>query len=111
MQMIVHKHSLESLHKKVPKRILPTHLGGEAGDILHIARKHGISHHKIITYFLCIKLCEFSERWKEHLIKNQAEFERNLKCGVDEKKIPKTSSKKSDDQFGVKGAFRKLDLD
>ena len=45
------------------------------------------------------------------MIKNQAEFERNLKCGVDEKKIPKTSSKKSDDQFGVKGAFRKLDLD
>ena len=38
--MIVHKQNLESLHKKVPKRILPTHLGGDAGDILDIAREY-----------------------------------------------------------------------
>ena len=37
--MHVHKHNLESLHKKVPKRILPKHLGGEAGDIEDIASK------------------------------------------------------------------------
>ena len=43
--MIVHKQNLESLHKKVPKRILPTHLGGDAGDILDIAREYHLLIH------------------------------------------------------------------
>ena len=39
--MIVHKNNLESLHKKVPKRILPTHLGGDAGNVMDIAGTYG----------------------------------------------------------------------
>ena len=37
--MSYHKSNLESLHKAVPKRLLPSHLGGDAGPIEDIASK------------------------------------------------------------------------
>ena len=35
-QIKLHKGSLDSLHEQVPKRMLPTELGGDAGPLKHI---------------------------------------------------------------------------
>ena len=43
--MNYHKNNLESRHKAVPKRMLPTHLGGDAGPIEDIASKKPVVEH------------------------------------------------------------------
>ena len=61
--MSYHKDNLESLHSQIPKKMLPTHLGGDAGDMQDIISKGLVpsqtklirawSHYKCFTSLFC----------------------------------------------------------
>ncbi|KAK9730723.1 CRAL/TRIO domain [Popillia japonica] len=87
-RVIVHRKSDEaSLRKKIPKEILPTEYGGDAGPIQDM-----IDHWKK-------KIESYSEWFKED---EQYKTDETLRPGK-----PKTSG----DMFGIEGSFRKLNLD
>lgn len=82
----VHK-NFDSLHKSVPKSILPKEYGGDYKSI-----------------------SEISEDWNNILIKKRNHFLEDVKYGTDESLrpgIPKNPST----LFGVEGSFRSLNID
>ncbi|XP_049794277.1 alpha-tocopherol transfer protein-like isoform X1 [Schistocerca nitens] len=85
-RMFIHP-NLESLHKHVPKKILPEEYGGEAGPIEKL-----------------------QNMWKERVERNAAFFKEDEKYGVDESKRP-GKPKTHTDLFGVEGSFRQLTVD
>lgn len=80
-----HKDDLKSLHKEVPKKMLPNEYGGEAGA-----------------------LQDLIQDYKEYVIKHRGELELMSKFGVDEDKRPK---EETDAGWGIVGSFRKLAVD
>ncbi|CAH1779665.1 unnamed protein product [Owenia fusiformis] len=78
-----HWASLESLHKDIPKRMLPDYLGGEAGT-----------------------LEDLKKSWKAEVMANREELLLNGKYSVDESKRPS-----DDGTLGLQGSFRKLAVD
>jgi len=82
-----HKASLDSLHKEVPKRMLPTEYGGTAGSMKDLI-----------------------QGYKEFVIKHKAELElmEDKRFGIDEEKRPK---KEEEAGWGIVGSFRKLAVD
>ncbi|CAH1779664.1 unnamed protein product [Owenia fusiformis] len=83
-RMKFHWSSIESLHKEVPKRILPDYMGGEAGS-----------------------LEELKKNWKAEVMANREELLLNGKYGVDESKRPNEDASLG----GMQGSFRKLAVD
>ncbi|XP_047098519.1 alpha-tocopherol transfer protein-like [Schistocerca piceifrons] len=79
--------NLESLHKHVPKEILPEEYGGDAGPIDKI-----------------------QSEWRSRIERNAAFFKEDDKYGVDESKRP-GKPKTQTDLFGVEGSFRQLAVD
>ena len=85
-QIFVHD-SFESLHKHIPKRLLPTEYGGEVESIQEIAQK-----------------------WSDRLIEKREWFLEEMQFKSDESQRP-AKAKNSADLFGNSGSFRKLDID
>lgn len=85
-QLFVHE-NMESLHRHIPKRLLPIEYGGEAGTVQAIA-----------------------DSWKTKLIANSKWFADDASYKTDEsKRIGK--AKNGDLLFGTDGSFRSLDFD
>ncbi|GAB6024744.1 hypothetical protein CHUAL_009874 [Chamberlinius hualienensis] len=83
----VHGSKLESLHAEIPREILPTELGGTAGDIATIA----------------VNLVN-------EINDNRQFFIEEAKYKLDESKRP-GKPKTQEDLFGIDGTFRKLNID
>ncbi|XP_069978324.1 alpha-tocopherol transfer protein-like isoform X2 [Penaeus vannamei] len=83
----IHGSDLESLHKEIPKEILPVEYGGTNGTI-----------EEIKNYW--IQRVDARRDW---LLEDE-------KYGVDESKRP-GKAKTSADLFGIEGSFRKLNVD
>ncbi|XP_064640508.1 alpha-tocopherol transfer protein-like [Lineus longissimus] len=85
-----HKGDLKSLHKEIPKAILPEEYGGKAGPL-----------QKII------------DDWKDYVMKNADEFDMMEKLDFDERKMPKPigDGGGEEDGWGMVGSFRKLTTD
>lgn len=84
----IHFHgNMESLYKVVPKSVLPTEYGGDAGSIKDI-----------------------NEAWRQILIDNRPYFIEQEKMKANEALRP-GSPRTSDDLFGMDGSFRKLTID
>ncbi|XP_042874965.1 alpha-tocopherol transfer protein-like isoform X2 [Penaeus japonicus] len=83
----IHGSDLESLHKEVPKEILPVEYGGTNGTI-----------EEIKNYWL-----QRVDARRDWLLEDE-------KYGVDESKRP-GKAKTSADLFGIEGSFRKLNVD
>jgi hypothetical protein len=79
-----HKDSLESLHNKVPKRLLPTEYGGEAGPFKNLIKS-----------------------WKEHVVQHRTEITSYNQYGVCEEKRLNNDAATSE----AIGSFRKLAVD
>lgn len=77
---------MEELYKWIPKRLLPTEYGGEAGPIQNII-----------------------DEWEKKLLANVEYFKEEETFGTDEKKRV-GSPKNAETLFGVDGSFRKLDV-
>lgn len=77
---------MDELYKHIPKRLLPTEYGGEAGPIQNII-----------------------DEWEKKLIANKDYFKEDELYGTDEKKRI-GRPKNSENLFGVDGSFRKLDV-
>jgi hypothetical protein len=86
LQLHIHK-TVEDLHQFVPKSVLPTELGGEAGP-----------------------MSVFAEAFAEKMFAARVELLNNRKYGVDEtKRVGKPKNPGSDES--VVGTFRKLTVD
>ncbi|CAO1434182.1 unnamed protein product [Diamesa hyperborea] len=86
-RLFVHGNNMESLYKQVPRRLLPSEYGGEAGPLQNIIND-----------------------WEKKIISYRQYFEEDDTFGVEEKKrvgVPKNS----DALFGVEGTFRQLNFD
>ncbi|XP_063607482.1 alpha-tocopherol transfer protein-like isoform X2 [Penaeus indicus] len=83
----IHGSDLESLHKEVPKEILPAEYGGTNGTVEDIK-----------NYWL-----QRVDARRDWLLEDE-------KYGVDESKRP-GKAKTSADLFGIEGSFRKLNVD
>ncbi|KAK9496934.1 hypothetical protein O3M35_012883 [Rhynocoris fuscipes] len=84
----IHIHpDLESLHKQIPKEILPTEYGGEAGPIAAI-----------------------NDKWLEKMISYKEWFAEQENIKADESKRP-GKPKTYDDLFGMEGSFKQLTID
>ncbi|XP_073996332.1 alpha-tocopherol transfer protein-like [Rhodnius prolixus] len=84
----IHVHpDLESLHKQIPKEILPTEYGGDAGPIAAINAK-----------------------WLEKMISYKDWFLEQEKLKADESKRP-GKPKTYGDLFGMEGSFKQLTID
>lgn len=77
---------MEELYKFIPKRLLPTEYGGEAGPIQNII-----------------------DEWEKKLLANVEYFKEEETFGTDEKKRV-GRPKNAETLFGVDGSFRKLDV-
>lgn len=78
---------MESLYTQVPKKLLPSEYGGEAGPI-----------QDMINY------------WEKKIMSYREFFAEDEQYGSDEKKRP-GKPKDSEALFGIEGSFRKLDVD
>lgn len=85
-QLYVHGDNWDELYKYIPKRLLPTEYGGEAGPIQDII-----------------------DVWEKKLHANKDYFKEEENYGTDEKKRP-GRPKNSENLFGIDGSFRKLDV-
>nr|XP_045595422.1 alpha-tocopherol transfer protein-like isoform X4 [Procambarus clarkii] len=83
----LHGNDLESLHRQVPKEVLPVEYGGTNGTVEEITK-----------YWL-----ERVDARRDWLLEDE-------KYGVDESKRP-GKAKTSADLFGIEGSFRKLTVD
>ncbi|XP_055382855.1 alpha-tocopherol transfer protein-like [Condylostylus longicornis] len=84
----IHLHTtMESLYKMVPRKLLPTEYGGEAGSIIDIGKEW------------VKKLDDYTEWFAEQ---ENSKANESLRPGA-----PKTS----DDLFGMEGTFRQLSID
>ncbi|XP_047477055.1 alpha-tocopherol transfer protein-like isoform X2 [Penaeus chinensis] len=83
----IHGSDLESLHKEIPKEILPVEYGGTNGTVEDIK-----------NYWL-----QRVDARRDWLLEDE-------KYGVDESKRP-GKAKTSADLFGIEGSFRKLNVD
>lgn len=79
---------MESLYKNIPKEMLPSEYGGEAGPIQNIIDQW---EKKINDY-------------RDYFLEEEANY------GTDEKKRP-GKPKSAETLFGIEGSFRKLEVD
>lgn len=79
---------MESLYKNIPKEMLPSEYGGEAGPIQDIIDQW---EKKINDY-------------RDYFLEEEANY------GTDEKKRP-GKPKSAETLFGIEGSFRKLEVD
>uniref|UniRef100_A0A0K8TNI0 Putative phosphatidylinositol transfer protein sec14 n=1 Tax=Tabanus bromius TaxID=304241 RepID=A0A0K8TNI0_TABBR len=86
-RILVHGKDMESLYKHVPKKLLPSEYGGEAGPI-----------QDIIDY------------WENKVMSYRDYFLEEEEYGVNEKLRP-GKPRNAEDLFGVDGTFRKLNID
>lgn len=77
---------MEALFECIPRHLLPTEYGGEAGPIQNIV-----------------------DEWEKKLIASKDYFKEDEQFGTDEKKRV-GRPKNSENLFGVDGSFRKLDV-
>lgn len=75
------------MYKYVPKKILPTEYGGEAGSVK-----------------------ELGEASKKFVLENEEFFKVQQTLGTDEKKRP-GKPQTSESVFGLEGSFRQLEFD
>lgn len=85
--MYVHGDNMESLYKQVPKSLLPSEYGGDAGPIQDM-----VNH------------------WEKKIMEYRPFFLDEDKYGSDESKRP-GKPKTNESLFGTDGSFRKLDVD
>lgn len=78
---------MESLYNYIPKRLLPTEYGGEAGPLQDII-----------------------DKWVEKIESYRDFFKEEDQYGTDEKKRP-GRPKNAESLFGIEGSFRKLEVD
>ncbi|XP_053661310.1 retinol-binding protein pinta-like [Anopheles marshallii] len=86
-RLFVHGSNLESLYEHIPKSMLPTEYGGEAGPIQDIV-----------------------DNWAKKIISYKEYFKEEDQYGTEEKKRP-GRPKNADSLFGLEGSFRKLEVD
>uniref|UniRef100_A0A336M9G9 CSON013966 protein n=1 Tax=Culicoides sonorensis TaxID=179676 RepID=A0A336M9G9_CULSO len=79
--------NMEELHKNIPKRLLPTEYGGDAGTI-----------------------AEITEYWVQKVLEHADYFKEESNYGTDEKKRP-GRPKTAENLFGLEGSFRQLSFD
>lgn len=86
-RLMVHGSNMESLYQHIPKRLLPTEYGGEAGPLQDII-----------------------DKWVEKIESYRDFFLEDEQYGTDEKKRP-GRPKNAESLFGIEGSFRKLEVD
>ena len=86
-QVFIHGNSYDTIYEHIPKKLLPTEYGGDAGPIQDIV-----------------------DFWEKKLISYRDYFLEDDKYGTDEKyRVNKLQN--SDIVFGMDGSFKKLDID
>jgi len=83
----IHGHDMQSLHKEIPKNILPVEYGGDG-----------------------LSISELTAYWKDRVEKNAEPLLKLEKFKADESKRPGTP-KTTKELFGIEGSFRKLEID
>lgn len=78
---------MENLYQHIPKSLLPTEYGGDAGPIQDII-----------------------DQWEKKILEYRDYFLEEKNYGTDEKKRP-GKPKNAENLFGVDGSFRKLNVD
>jgi hypothetical protein len=78
---------MEALYKHVPKKLLPSEYGGDAGPIQNII-----------------------DDWEKKMIEHREFFNAEDAYGTEERKRP-GKPKNSEALFGMDGSFRKLNVD
>ncbi|XP_035899059.1 uncharacterized protein LOC118506264 [Anopheles stephensi] len=86
-RLFVHGSNLESLYEHIPKSMLPSEYGGDAGPIQDIV-----------------------DSWAKKIISYKEYFKEEDQYGTEEKKRP-GRPKNADSLFGLEGSFRKLEVD
>lgn len=104
----IHFHStIDTLYKSVPKAMLPTEYGGDAGNIKDI---NGKMHNSLNYVFKLIKFVCILDQWRSKMKDYTAWFKEQENSKANEALRP-GSPKTADDLFGMEGTFRKLSID
>lgn len=86
-KLYVHGSNLNSLYKEIPRKLMPTEYGGDAGTIESIISS-----------------------WEKRIVSYRDYYKEEEQFGVDEtKRITQKSA--ADKLFGVSGSFRQLNVD
>lgn len=105
----IHLHStMESLYKHVPKSMLPTEYGGDAGNVADLNSKWATMCVSANTFSNCFIL--FADLWRQKMAEYAPWFKEQDKSKANEALRP-GSPKTADDLFGMDGTFRKLTID
>ncbi len=99
---------MKSLHKYLPKRILPSQYGGTAGDLFEINGWLDLKSKSLLFYLLKL----FLELWRNELISNKEYLHELENCGANVSLMNQFKKQDKNNPFQTtSGTYRKLNND